>query len=51
MPSDVKKICKGANVDTNGFAIKGLRAKDSKDKVKAWAVFNLAKEVYDEKTE
>ncbi len=36
MPSDVKKICKGANVDSNGLAIKGSQAKESKDKVKAW---------------
>ncbi|CBK74162.1 hypothetical protein CIY_13570 [Butyrivibrio fibrisolvens 16/4] len=36
MPSDVKKMCKGANVDTNGLAIKGSSAKESKDKVKAW---------------
>lgn len=36
MPSDVKKMCKGANVDSNGLAIKGSQAKESKDKVKAW---------------
>lgn len=36
MPSDVKKMCKGANVDSNGLSIKGSQAKESKDKVKAW---------------
>ena len=36
MVSDVKKMCKGADVDTNGLAIKGSQAKNSKDKVKAW---------------
>ena len=36
MPSDVKKMCKGANVDSNGLDIKGSQAKESKDKVKAW---------------
>ena len=36
MPSDVKKMCKGANVDSNGLAIKGSQAKESKDKVQAW---------------
>ena len=36
MPSDVKKMCKGANVDSNGLAIKGSKAKQSKETVKAW---------------
>ena len=30
MVSDVKRICKGANVDTKGLAIKGSQAKNSK---------------------
>ncbi|MBO6090113.1 MAG: NAD(P)H-dependent oxidoreductase [Lachnospiraceae bacterium] len=36
MPADVKKMCKGADVETKGLAIKGSQAKESKDKVKAW---------------
>ena len=36
MPADVKKMCKGADVETTGLAIKGSQAKESKDKVKAW---------------
>ncbi len=36
MPSDVKKMCKGANVDSNGLAIVGSKAKQSKETVKAW---------------
>ena len=36
MPSDVKKMCKGANVDTKGLAIKGSQAKSSKAKVAEW---------------
>jgi flavodoxin len=36
MPADVKKMCKGAQVDVKGLAIKGSQAKESKDKVKAW---------------
>ena len=36
MPSDVKKMCKGANVDMNGLAIKGSQAKNSKQKVTEW---------------
>ena len=36
MPSDVKKMCKGANVDMKGLAIKGSQAKDSKQKVVDW---------------
>ena len=36
MVSDVKRICKGADVKNNGLAIKGSRAKDSKNKVAEW---------------
>ena len=36
MPSDVKKMCKGANVDRKGLAIKGSQAKDAKQKVAEW---------------
>ena len=36
MPADVRKMCKGADVDVKGLAIKGSQAKESKDKVKAW---------------
>lgn len=36
MPSDVKKICKGADVDMNGLAIIGSQAKNSKSKVEGW---------------
>ena len=36
MPSDVKKMCKGAEVDMNGLAIVGSQAKDSKQKVAEW---------------
>ncbi|MBR6983295.1 MAG: NAD(P)H-dependent oxidoreductase [Ruminococcus sp.] len=36
MVSDVKKICKGAEVDGNGLAIKGSLAKNSKQKVAEW---------------
>ena len=36
MPSDVKKMCKGANVDMKGLAIKGSQAKKSKQKVADW---------------
>ena len=36
MPTDVKKICTGADVDVKGLAIRGSQAKESKDKVKAW---------------
>ena len=31
MPADVKKMCKGADVETKGLAIKGSQAKESKD--------------------
>ncbi len=36
MVSDVKKMCKGANVDNRGLAIKGSQAKNSKNKVSEW---------------
>ncbi len=36
MVSDVRKMCKGGNVDTKGLAIRGSQAKDSKDTVKKW---------------
>ena len=36
MPSDVKRMCKGADVDTKGLAIKGSQAKNSKASVERW---------------
>ena len=36
MVSDVKRICKGANVDGKGLAIKGSQAKNSKSAVANW---------------
>ena len=36
MPSDVKRMCKGANVDMKGLAIRGSQAKNSKQKVAEW---------------
>ena len=36
MPSDVKKMCKGADVDMKGLAIRGSQAKNSKQKVAEW---------------
>ena len=36
MPSDVKRMCKGADVDMNGLAIIGSQAKVSKQKVVEW---------------
>ena len=36
MPSDVKRMCKGADVQKNGLAIKGSKAKDSKQTVAEW---------------
>ncbi len=36
MPADVKKMCKGADVDANGLAIVGSRAKSSKKTVERW---------------
>ena len=34
--SDVKKMCKGANVDSMGLAVKGSSAKSSKAAVEKW---------------
>ena len=36
MVSDVRKICKGAKVDSKGLAIKGSSAKSSKTTVEKW---------------
>ena len=36
MVSDLKRICKGADVQKNGLAIKGSQAKDAKKKVADW---------------
>lgn len=36
MVSDVKKMCKGADVDTKGLAIRGSQAKNSKKTVENW---------------
>ena len=36
MPSDVKRMCAGADVDTNGLAIIGSQAKNSKQKIAVW---------------
>lgn len=36
MPPDVKRMCKGANVDMKGLAIQGSQAKNSKQRVADW---------------
>ena len=36
MPSDVKRMCKGAVVDAKGLAIRGSQAKNAKQKVAEW---------------
>ena len=36
MASDVKKMCKGAKVDSKGLAIKGSSAKSSKAAIERW---------------
>ena len=36
MPRDVKKMCKGADVDMRGLAIIGSQAKNTKQKVADW---------------
>ena len=36
MPSDVERMCKGADVDMKGLAIVGSKAKNSKQKVAEW---------------
>ena len=34
--SDIKKICKGANVLEDAIAIKGTEAKNSKSRIESW---------------
>lgn len=36
MVNDVKRMCTGASVDTNGLAIRGSQAKNSKNKIENW---------------
>lgn len=36
IPSQVKRVCKGANVLDDGIAIRGASVKNSKDKIKNW---------------
>lgn len=36
MPRDVKRMCKGADVDMKGLAIQGSQAKNAKQKVTDW---------------
>ena len=36
MVSDVKRMCRGANVDTNGLAVRGSQAKNAKKIVENW---------------
>ena len=36
MVSDVKRMCKGADVDSKGLAIKGSQAKNAKKTVESW---------------
>jgi flavodoxin len=36
MPSDIKRMCKGADVQSNGLAIKGSQAKNSRKTVENW---------------
>ncbi len=36
MVSDVKRMCKGADVQKNGLAIRGSQAKESKKKIADW---------------
>ena len=36
MPSDVKRMCKGANVDKKGLAIVGSQVKSSKSAIEKW---------------
>ena len=36
MPSDIKRMCKGADVQSNGLAIKGSQAKNSRKTVDTW---------------
>lgn len=36
MPSDVMRMCKGADIDPQGLAIKGSQAKNSKKTIAEW---------------
>jgi len=36
MPSDIKRMCKGADVQSNGLAIRGSQAKNSRKTVDTW---------------
>lgn len=36
IPSQVKRVCKGANVLEDSIAIRGTSAKSSKDKIENW---------------
>ena len=36
MPSDVKRICKGANVSNDGIAVKGTECKNARSKIENW---------------
>ena len=36
IPSQIKRVCKGANVFDDGIAIRGASVKNSKDKIKNW---------------
>ena len=36
IPSQIKKVCKGATVLDDGIAIRGASVKDSKDKIEKW---------------
>lgn len=36
MPSDIRRMCKGADVQSNGLAIKGSQAKNSRKTVDTW---------------
>ena len=36
MVSDIEKVCKGANIDKKGLAIKGSQAKNAKSQVENW---------------
>ena len=36
MVSDIRKMCKGAKIDTKGLAVRGSQAKSSKNAVEKW---------------
>ena len=36
IPSQVKRVCKGANVLDDGIAIRGATVRNSKDRIKNW---------------